>query len=45
MISIETLGIAMIVVTLGWFTGKMIHGFVDFVIEFSKKYDRENKDD
>jgi len=45
MISLETILIASVVVTLGWFTGKTIHTFVDFVIEFSKKYDRENTDD
>jgi len=45
MISIETLLIASVVITLGWFTGKMIHTFVDFVLEFTKKQDRENIDD
>jgi hypothetical protein len=45
MISIETLGIAMIVVTLGWFTGRMIHSFIDFVMVAIEKHDRENRDD
>tara|TARA_B100000131_G_scaffold316994_1_gene358152 strand:+ start:1382 stop:1519 length:138 start_codon:yes stop_codon:yes gene_type:complete len=45
MISIETIVIASVVVTLGWFTGKMITSFVDFVIEFNRKRDRENRDD
>ncbi len=45
MISIETLVIASVVVTLGWFTGKMITSFVDLVVEHSRKQDRENRDD
>ena len=45
MISIETLVIASVVVTLGWFTGKMITSFVDFVVEYNRKHDRENRDD
>ena len=45
MISLKTLIIASVVVTLGWFTGKVIHTFVDFAIEFTKKQDRENRDD
>ena len=45
MISIETIVIASVVVTLGWFTGKVIHTFVDFAVEFNKKHDRENRDD
>ena len=45
MISIETLLIASAVVTLGWFTGKMITSFVDFVVEYNRKHDRENRDD
>ena len=45
MISMTTLGIAMIVVTLGWLTGKMMHSFVDFVMEAIEKHNRENRDD
>ena len=45
MISIETILIASVVVTLGWFAGRVIHTFVDFAIEFTKKHDRENRDD
>ena len=45
MISIETILIASVVVTLGWFTGRVIHTFVDFAVEFTKKQDRENRDD
>ncbi len=45
MISLNTLLIASAVVALGWFTGRMIHTFVDFVVEFTKKQDRENRDD
>ena len=45
MISLKTLLIASVVVTLGWFTGRMITSFVDFVIEFNRKRDRENRDD
>ena len=41
----KTIVIASVVVTLGWFTGRMIHAFVDFVVEFTKKQDRENRDD
>jgi hypothetical protein len=41
----DTLLIATVVVTLGWFTGRMITSFVDFVIEFNRKQDRENRDD
>ena len=40
MISIETLVIASVVVTLGWFTGKMITSFVDFVVEYNRKHNR-----
>jgi hypothetical protein len=45
MISMKTLGIAMIVVTLGWFAGRMIHNFVDFVMEAIEKHNRENRDE
>ena len=45
MISLETILIASAVVTLGWFTGKTITSFVDFVVEFNRKQDRENRDD
>ncbi len=45
MISLETILIASVVVTLGWFTGRVIHTFVDFAVEFTKKQDRENRDD
>jgi len=45
MISIETIVIASVVVTLGWFTGKMISSFVDLVVEFNRKHDRENRND
>jgi hypothetical protein len=45
MISIETILIASAVVTLGWFTGKTITSFVDFVVEYNRKHDRENRDD
>jgi hypothetical protein len=45
MISLKTMLIASAVVTLGWFTGRMITTFVDFVIEFNRKHDRENRDD
>jgi hypothetical protein len=41
----KTFFIAMVVVGAGWLTGKAIHNFVDFIIEFSKKQDRENRDD
>ena len=45
MISMTTIGIAMIVVTLGWFTGRMMHNFVDFVMEAIEKHNRENRDE
>ena len=45
MISIKTIGIATVVVTLGWLTGKMIHSFVDFVIQAIDKHNRENRDE
>ena len=45
MISIETILIASVVVTLGWFAGKTITTFVDFVVEYNRKQDRENRDD
>jgi hypothetical protein len=45
MISLKTLLIASLVVTAGWLTGKAIHGFVDFVIEFLKDHERDNRDE
>ena len=45
MISLNTILLASAVVALGWFTGKTIHSFVDFVIEFTKKHERENRDE
>ena len=41
----KTLLIATVVVTAGWMFGKAIHSFVDFIVEFSKRQDRENRDD
>ena len=45
MISLKTLLIASVVVTLGWFTGRMMHNFVDFVMEAIEKHNRENRDE
>tara|TARA_A100001391_G_C4816996_1_gene210178 strand:- start:279 stop:416 length:138 start_codon:yes stop_codon:yes gene_type:complete len=45
MISLKTILIASVVVTLGWLTGKMMHNFVNFVMEAIEKHNRENRDD
>ena len=36
--------LAVVVVSAGWITGKMIHGFIDFAIDFIKKQER-NRDE
>ena len=41
----KTLLIATVVVGAGWMFGKAIHAFVDLIVEFSKKQDRENRDE
>jgi hypothetical protein len=45
MISMKTLGIAIVVVTAGFITGRLIHNFVNFVTDAIEKHNRENRDD
>jgi hypothetical protein len=41
----KTIIIASVVVAGGWFTGRMMHSFVEFVIEFNKKHNDKNPDE
>jgi len=38
---LESLMYATLFVGSGWFVGRMIHGFVEFIIESIKKEDRD----
>jgi len=41
----DTLLIATVVIASGFFVGRMMHSFVDFVMEAIEKHNRENRDD
>ena len=38
---LESVMYATLFVGLGWFTGRMIHNFVEFALEYIKKHDRD----
>ena len=41
---LNAITLAIVVVSAGWITGKLIHGFVDFATDFLKKQER-NRDE
>jgi hypothetical protein len=45
MISLKTIIIASVVISLGWFTGRMIHTFVNFIMDAIEKHNKENRDE
>jgi hypothetical protein len=45
MISLKTIIIASVVISLGWLTGRMIHTFVNFIMDAIEKHNKENRDE
>jgi hypothetical protein len=45
MISLKTIIIASVVISLGWLTGRMIHIFVNFIMDAIEKHNKENRDE
>ena len=41
MVSYSTIAIAIVVVASGWFAGRMMYNFADFIVEAIKKQDRD----
>jgi hypothetical protein len=41
----DTLLLASAVIVSGFIVGRLIHNFVDFVVDYTKRQDRENRDE